>query len=280
MRQFGRCRPRRSRGCRHGWNQGRHRRLPGAGAPTAQCGCDECASDQSECVSGYARQCESGSDGCRTWSTRNKCATSACLDSKLCAPTCSDACGPLNTTQCSAGQVRTCTMGSQGCLVWSSYAACASGSCANTTTCNLACTSNCPGERTDPMPERADSHLQPGWQRLPFVGKLLAVREHDLQQHHDLRSGAAGERGVRPQEQRLPVLRVHRLRLDTATAQGNCTVDGTWASSCPAATLAGKCLNQGGSGSAQAVTVWFYMGSPFTTAQLQTACSDTGGTWQ
>jgi hypothetical protein len=251
-----------------------------AGAPTAQCGCDECASDQSECASGYSRQCDAGSDGCLTWSTWSKCGTSACLDSKVCAPTCSDACGPLDTTQCSAGQIRTCTMGSQGCRVWSSYAACASGSCASATTCNLACTSNCSAN--------GQTQCQSGQLRTCSLGSngclswgSFAPCASTTCSNTTTCAPVQQVTGVCDRKSNaFQCFEYTGSAWTTATAQGNCTVDGTWASSCPAGTLAGKCLNQGGSASPQAVTVWFYTGSPFSAAQLQQACSDGAGTWQ
>ncbi len=110
-----------------------------AGVPTpgeAALACDD------TCDTVGATECDGSStvvtcgdydgDGCNEWGAPSACeAGTDCADG-LCA--CADACPADGATECTNGQVRTCSMVGT-CLGWSATTACDSGACADATAC-------------------------------------------------------------------------------------------------------------------------------------------------
>lgn len=252
-----------------------------AGTANAICSCDECpALGQKECLSGDLRECKLGSDNCLVWAEWSDCGSNECLDDQTCEPVCTDSCGPVSTTQCASGELRTCSTGADGCLAWSTFSPCASGSCTNATTCAPTCASNCPAN--------GQTQCQSGQIRTCNLGGngCLAWGSYSACASGTCGSGTTCAT-VEPvsgvcdrKSNAFQCFEYTGAGWTNAKAQGQCAADGTWASSCPTGTVLGKCVNQGGASSLEAVTVWFYSGSPFTAQQLQTMCGNTGGTWQ
>ena len=78
--------------------------------------------------------CESGK--CSYEGSSLFCEHGCITAAKVCR-VCDDKCSPVNTKDCTSGQIRTCEADIHGCLDWSEYTPCDGGSCEDSTSCIL-----------------------------------------------------------------------------------------------------------------------------------------------
>jgi alpha-tubulin suppressor-like RCC1 family protein len=133
----------------------------GAGGVENHCGpCEDGCSGAGafRCSAAQVSECLADADGCLAWSAPSPCESGECADGTSCAPAacqgagcqaCQDACSTLDVTECSAGQLTRCVEGVEGCLTWGTPSACASGQCADATSCDSCGDGSCEGTEND-----------------------------------------------------------------------------------------------------------------------------------
>ncbi|MDQ3034478.1 MAG: hypothetical protein M3Y87_18865 [Myxococcota bacterium] len=111
--------------------------------PDASSCADRCVPRSSQCTAGVIATCEEDARGCWALGRGVACESGACADAQTCAA-CTHECARAGQVECASGVLRSCVVGSAGCLEWSSIP-CPEGFCGDVRSCG-SCDHTCAAE--------------------------------------------------------------------------------------------------------------------------------------